>query len=124
MDKSIVYEDMDEIHPWAPKELTFQSIMYLERFSYQVLSIRWAVFDEISLDNAPPHLSIIVVENLIQNLNYAFNDGPSGTPEIRGVVERFFGVLEETGMYRLRGTTGSNQNDKRCEKIKGDCIDR
>lgn len=108
----------NSVHPWSPKELSlpFGYSLGAGFPSGLIEKLQWAVFDEISLDNAKAHLSKIVVENLTENLNCAFNDGPVATPEVRGVIERFFGVLEEKGMHRLPGTTGSNPRDKRRDK--------
>lgn len=111
----------NSIDPWSPKEIVIPGLTYALGAGFPsglIEDLKWSVFDEIALDNAKAHLSKIVVENLLNIVNCAFNDGPVGTPEIRGVVERFFGTLEERGIHRLPGTTGSSPDDKR--RIKGD----
>lgn len=111
----------NSIDPWKPKEICIPGLTYGLGAGFPsglIEELKWTVFDEIALDNAKAHLSKIVVGNLLNIVNCAFNDGPVGTPEIRGVVERFFGTLEERGIHRLPGTTGSSPDDKR--RIKGD----
>ena len=111
----------NSIHPWKHKELTLPCIDYGLGAGFPsglIKPLKWALFDEISLDNAKSHLSHVVIDNLTGILNCAFNDGPAATPEIRGIVERFFGTLEERGMHRLPGTTGDNPRDKR--RVHGD----
>ena len=106
----------NSIHPWTPKQLTLPCFDYALGAGFPsglIEPLKWAVFDEVSLDNAKSHLSHVVIDNLTEILNCAFNDGPAGTPEVRGVIERFFGTLEERGMHRLPGTTGDNPKDKR-----------
>lgn len=111
----------NSIDPWKPKEIVIPGLTYALGAGFPsglIEDLKWTVFDEIALDNAKAHLSKIVVGNLLNIVNCAFNDGPVGTPEIRGIVERFFGTLEERGIHRLPGTTGSSPDDKR--RIKGD----
>ncbi len=52
----------------------------------------------------------------------AINFGSVATPETRGIVERFFGTLEENGYHRVPSTTGSNIRDVRRENAEKDAI--
>ena len=82
----------------------------------------WAVFDSIMLDNAKSHLAHNVMDKLTDKLKIAVNFGSVATPETRGIVERFFGTLEENGYHRMPSTTGSNVRDTRRENAEKDAI--
>ncbi|WP_273852580.1 hypothetical protein [Guptibacillus spartinae] len=56
---------------------------------------RWAVWDELLFDNAKANLSQIVKEKLQEFVGSFTNAGPVSMPERRGLIERFFGLLEE-----------------------------
>jgi Integrase core domain. len=67
-----------------------------------------ALFDMVMLDNAKSHLSKTVRDKALNVLKCALNYGSVATPEIRGIVERFFRTLESKGFHRLPMTTDSN----------------
>ncbi len=77
------------------------------------MEMRWATFDELCLDNGKANLSNVVLERVTNSLKCSLGLGPVGTPTRRGLIERFFGVLEEMGYHRLISTTGSNPKDPR-----------
>ena len=74
---------------------------------------RWARFSMVMLDNAKAHLADNVVSKICGTLKTVVQFGSVATPETRGIVERFFGTLEQGGLHRLPGTTGSNASDPR-----------
>lgn len=73
----------------------------------------WAVWDVICFDNAKSHLANLVKDRLKNLIGCATNLGPVALPMRRGIIERFFKTLEETGFHRLPNTTGSNPDDPR-----------
>lgn len=90
--------------------------------SFEINETKWAVFDEIELDNALSHHSQLAVSKITEYLNAAMSFGPVSTPERRGIIERFFGVLEEKGYHRVVSTTGSNINDARRKQSEEDAV--
>ncbi|WP_410768714.1 hypothetical protein [Fontibacillus sp. BL9] len=76
----------------------------------------WAVWDVICFDNAKSHLANLVQDRLTHLIGCAMNLGPVALPMRRGIIERFFETLEETGFHRLPNTTGSNPDDPRRTK--------
>lgn len=90
--------------------------------SIKIPSIKWALFDEIALDNALAHLSNDVIDNL-ENLGVSINFGPVANPLKRAIVERFFRTLEDHGFHRMPSTTGSNPSDVKRINAERDAID-
>lgn len=89
-------------------------IKYLEKggFVSEVVSeAQWNLWEEFCYDNAKANLAHIVTTRLKHIIGCAINAGPVSTPERRGIIERFFGVLEENGYHRLVNTTGSHSKD-------------
>ena len=82
----------------------------------------WAIFDAIMLDNAKAHLAHDVISKITDKLMCAISFGPVATPETRGIIERFFGTLEENGFHRVVSTTGSNTRDIRREGAEKDAV--
>ncbi|MBY0009652.1 hypothetical protein [Paenibacillus typhae] len=76
-------------------------------------STAWAVWDVICFDNAKSHLANLVQDRLKHLIGCDINLGPVALPMRRGIIERFFKILEETGFHRLPNTTGSNPHDPR-----------
>ncbi|KUP23754.1 hypothetical protein [Paenibacillus sp. DMB5] len=76
-------------------------------------STAWAVWDVIYFDNAKSHLANLVQDRLKHLIGCDINLGPVALPMRRGIIERFFKILEETGFHRLPNTTGSNPSDPR-----------
>lgn len=81
--------------------------------SFAIKELEWTMFENIMLDNAKAHLAHDVVTKLTEKLGCSVNFGSVATPETRGIVERFFGTLEENGYHRIVSTTGSNIHDTR-----------
>lgn len=104
------------IEPKKRMNFSIPGLQYAESGGYHSMEIedaKWALFDEIELDNALAHHAQIAVTKITDYLNAAMSFGPVSTPERRGIVERFFGKLEERGYHRIASTTGSNINDPR-----------
>lgn len=106
----------DAMSPRTPIEFSIPGFEYPENGGFPTFKIKeleWAMFENIMLDNAKSHLAHDVVSKLTEKLGCAVNFGSVATPETRGIVERFFGTLEENGYHRTVSTTGSNINDSR-----------
>ena len=73
--------------------------------------LRYALFDNLMLDNAKSHLAKHTIHKVVDELKISINFGSVATPETRGIVERFFGSLETRGFHKLPMTTGSNIRD-------------
>lgn len=74
------------------------------------------------MDNALAHHAQLAVTKITEFLNAAMSFGPVSTPERRGIIERFFGKLEERGYHRTVSTTGSNINDARRQNCEAAAI--
>ncbi|WP_142830063.1 DDE-type integrase/transposase/recombinase [Planococcus soli] len=99
--------------PWTPKNLTIPGLQYNHGSgfpSYIITDTRYAIWDEISMDNAKAHKSKKVLDNLMK-LNCAINFGPVANPVRRAIIERFFRTLEFSSFHRIPSTTGSNPMD-------------
>jgi len=106
----------DSIQPRARVEFTIPGFCYPVDGGFPCFAIEeanWAIFDAIMLDNAKAHLAHDVVNKITEKLKCAISFGPVATPETRGIIERFFGTLEENGYHRTVSTTGSNARDSR-----------
>jgi transposase InsO family protein len=104
------------IEPRNRMNFTIPGLSYPDNGGYPSLEIdeaKWATFDEIELDNALSHHSQLAVSKITEELNSVMSFGPVSTPERRGIIERFYGTLEERGYHRTPSTTGSNINDAR-----------
>ncbi|MFA9466680.1 MAG: hypothetical protein ACERKN_20655 [Velocimicrobium sp.] len=115
----------DSIHPRKRIEFTIPEFHYPADGGYPCFAIEetnWAIFDAIMLDNAKAHLAHDVVSKITEKLMCAINFGSVATPETRGIVERFFGTLEENGYHRVVSTTGSNTRDVRRENAEKDAV--
>lgn len=117
------YSSHDVLHciknaivPKQKKSLSISQLKYPEENGFASLSIKetqWALWDEFLYDNAKANLAENVRNKLTQIVGCSVNAGPVKMPERRGLVERFFGTLEENGYHRLSSTTGSNPKDPR-----------
>ncbi|MED0708838.1 DDE-type integrase/transposase/recombinase [Aneurinibacillus aneurinilyticus] len=104
------------IVPWEEKEFTITGLKYPEYGGYAsqlIPEAKWGIWDEFHYDNGKANLSNVVRERLTQIIGCSINAGPVSTPERRGIIERFFGLLEENGYHRLPNTTGSHPKDPR-----------
>lgn len=115
----------NSIQPKTRIEFTIPGFHYPEGGGFPCFAIdetNWAIFDAIMLDNAKAHLAYDVVGKITEKLMCAINFGSVATPETRGIVERFFGTLEENGYHRVVSTTNSNTRDVRRENAEKDAI--
>lgn len=102
------------VMPWQPKTLTIPGLKLPEKGGFHSKTIpqtEWALWDEFSYDNGKANLAEVVTSRLTTIVGCHVNPGPVNTPERRGIIERFFGLLEENGYHRLPNTTGSNPSD-------------
>ncbi|MGD6779368.1 hypothetical protein ACQCT3_06635 [Sutcliffiella horikoshii] len=74
---------------------------------------KFAVWGEISMDNAKANLAKIVKDICKKIIGCGVNAGPVATPTRRPIIEKFFDLLEENGFHRLTNTTGSKPSDPR-----------
>jgi len=115
----------DSIQPRARVEFTIPGFAYPADGgfpSFEIEEASWAIFDAIMLDNAKMHLARDVVNKITEKLLCAISFGPVATPETRGIIERFFGTLEENGYHRTVSTTGSNSRDARRGGTEKDAV--
>ncbi|HDX9577373.1 TPA: hypothetical protein ROX88_000865 [Bacillus pseudomycoides] len=104
------------IVPKEEYEFTIPGLRYPKQGGYHSLCCeesRWALWDEFLYDNAKSNLASIVSDRLEHIVKCSVNAGPVDMPERRGIIERFFGTLEENAYHRLPNTTGSNPQDPR-----------
>ncbi|MBK5261037.1 MAG: hypothetical protein JJE17_00510 [Peptostreptococcaceae bacterium] len=114
----------NSIVPHELMEFTIKGLKYPEGGGFPSMLIpetKWALMDEILLDNAMSHLSKDVT-NSTTRLGCTLNYGPVATPVRRSVIERFFRTLEENGFHRIPSTTGSNINDIKREGAEKDAL--
>lgn len=105
--------------PWTPRRLTLQSVSYREGDGLPngvIDGLSYARFDELWIDNAKAHLSRFFLNYLQRLVGAVPVFGPFGTPNARPFVEGFFNVLEEAGLHRMVGTSGSSPKDPRGKK--------
>jgi transposase InsO family protein len=113
------------IIPKATMDFTLKGLNYPDNYGYASLAIpelSWAMPETIMLDNAKSHLAENTINKLCSTLKCSLNYGSVATPETRGIIERLFGTLEESGYHRLPSTTGSNINDTRRTNSENDAI--
>ncbi|MGE6593667.1 hypothetical protein ACQKFU_29890 [Bacillus mycoides] len=106
----------NSVVPKEEYEFTIPGLRYPEQGGYHSLCIKesqWALWDEFLYDNAKANLASIVSDRLEHIVKCSINAGPVDMPERRGIIERFFGTLEENSFHRLPNTTGSNPTDPR-----------
>lgn len=113
------------IEPRKRITFTVKGFQYPENGGYPSLAFpetKYAVFNQIMLDNAKSHLAENTVNKLVDLLGCSMNFGSVATPETRGIVERFFGTLETKGFHRLPATTGSNSKDLKRNDPEKNCV--
>lgn len=104
------------IIPHERTEFTLNGLKYPENGGFPSDSInqtKWAIFDTVMLDNAKAHLAKDGVRKITFNLKCTINFGSVASPEIRGIIERFFGTIERCGYHKLPATTGSTITDNK-----------
>lgn len=111
--------------PWKPKEFCIPNLKYTEGSGFPsglIPETSWALWDEFAYDNALANIANIVTDRLKKVVGSSINAGPVAHPERRGMVEKFFDVLEENGFHRLINTTGSGKNDPRRKNAEKNAI--
>lgn len=104
------------IMPWSAKKVTIPGLRISNGggFASEVIpETAYAVWDEISFDNAMANVAKSVDNVLKKLVGCHVNTGPVSTPTARPVIEKLFHTLEETGFHRVTSTTGSNPKDPR-----------
>ena len=102
---------MNSILPHKRINFTINGYEYPENGGFPNMAfpeLEYALIDTVMLDNAKSHLSLNVMEKVVDQLNGITCFGPVSAPESRAFVERFFRTLEEKGFHRLPMTTDSN----------------
>lgn len=115
----------NSIIPKIPMEFSLSGLKYPDNYGFPSLAIptvEWAMPNTIMLDNAKSHLAENVIDKLCSQLYCSLNFGSVATPETRGIVERMFKTLEESGYHRIVSTTGSNINDVRRTNAEKDSV--
>jgi putative transposase len=107
--------------PWKRRKLTVKTIEYRDGDGFpsgEIAGLSYACFDELCLDNAKSHLSRHFLNYLDRTVAAVPVFSPKATPNAHPYVEGFFNLLEEAGIHRMAGTTGSNIGDVRNQKTK------
>ncbi|MDF2534687.1 MAG: hypothetical protein K0R18_844 [Bacillales bacterium] len=101
------------IIPWKRRNFVVLGLNYPNRGGFPssvIPETEFAIWDEISMDNAKPHYANIVKDKLLEDMGCRINFGPAGTPTGRPYVEKVFDLLEES-LHRTVVTTGSGPKD-------------
>lgn len=110
--------------PWEPRKLDIPTLKYNKGDgfpSYIIEEAKFAIWDEICLDNAKSHQAAKVLKRL-SDLNCSVNFGPVAAPTRRSIIERFFKTLEFNGFHRLPSTTGSNVLDPKRDNAEENAV--
>lgn len=102
--------------PKKLKSLSIPGLKYPQNGGFHSLEVpetAWGLWEEFCYDNGKANLSNLVRNRLTRIVECAVNPGPVNMPERRGIIERFFGILEENGYHRIVSTIGSNPDDPR-----------
>lgn len=90
--------------------------------SWDIPETRWAIWSELSCDRALANAADWVRGHVVGVLGSAVNFGPSGEPESRSIIERFFETLESSTCHLLPSTTGSGVSDPRKDNPEAKAI--
>jgi transposase InsO family protein len=104
------------VRPWQPRTFTIPKLAYHRTAgmpSGTIDKLKWAIWGEISYDNAKSHLSDWVMQQLTTVLGCAVNPGAVKVPERRAIIEALFHVLNQRYLHRMPNTTGSDIKDHR-----------
>ncbi len=113
------------IMPWSAKKVTIPGMKISDGggFASEIIpETAYAVWDEISFDNAMANVASSVDNVLKKLVGCHVNTGPVSTPTARPVIEKLFHTLEETGFHMITSTTGSNPKDPRRQNPEGKAI--
>ncbi|TKC19266.1 hypothetical protein [Robertmurraya kyonggiensis] len=91
------------IMPWTAKKVTIPGLRISNGGGFaseRIPETAYAVWDEISFDNAMENVARSVDNVMKKLVGCHVNTGP--------VIEKLFHTLEETGFHRVTSTTGSN----------------
>ena len=100
--------------PRKKRALTIPGLQYNKGagFPAEVFpELEYICWDWIRFDNAKAHLSDQTISVLHSVVGCWPDAGPSGEPDQRPFIERFFQLLTKHFAHRLTGTTGSNSAD-------------
>ncbi|WP_281201413.1 hypothetical protein ACLBKW_09000 [Bacillus altitudinis] len=110
----VLYCIKNAVIPRERRKLSIPGLKFSNRGNFPseyLEEAKWGVWDEFLYDNAKANLSNIVRDRLTQIIGCSVNAGPVRVPERRGIIERFFRTLEDTGYHKLPTTTGSHPKD-------------
>ncbi|KUF22422.1 DDE-type integrase/transposase/recombinase [Bacillus sp. G1(2015b)] len=110
----VLYCIKNAVIPRERRKLSIPGLKFSNRGNFPseyLEEAKWGVWDEFLYDNAKANLSNIVRDRLTQIIGCSVNAGPVRVPERRGIIERFFKTLEDTGYHKLPTTTGSHPKD-------------
>ncbi|WP_144516560.1 DDE-type integrase/transposase/recombinase [Bacillus sp. WP8] len=110
----VLYCIKNAVIPRGRRKLSIPGLKFSNRGNFPseyLEEAKWGVWDEFLYDNAKANLSNIVRDRLTQIIGCSVNAGPVRVPERRGIIERFFKTLEDTGYHKLPTTTGSHPKD-------------
>lgn len=116
----------NSIMPHKSVEFTIPGLRVQENggfHSIKIPSTKYAIWDEISMDNAKANRANIVKEKNLLITGAHINYGPVSTPTRRPSIEKLFDLLESNGFGRLTNTTGNKVNDPRKNNPEGKAIE-
>ncbi len=103
------------LHPWKrPLIESDDLILYTAKAglpSGVISQCAWQLPSRLSLDNDSTHHSKQTLSALKKTFRCATNFGPSGAPEYRPIIERYFRTFTEELSQRFENTTGGNPSD-------------
>lgn len=100
--------------PHRQRELKIPGLSYRREggFPSEVIpEAAYACWEWFRCDNAKAHVSEHTLACLTEVIGTWPDLGPTGEPNERSYIERFFGLLAQHMAHRLPGTTGSNPQD-------------
>ncbi len=100
--------------PHRRRELKIPGLSYRPEGGFPsevVPDLAYACWEWFRCDNAKAHISEHTLACLTEVVGAWPDLGPTGEPNERSYVERFFGLLAQHMAHRLPGTTGSNPQD-------------
>jgi hypothetical protein len=101
--------------PWKPRKIGIPGLKYRsdDGFPSAIARLANSCWDELWVDNASSHFGDMALSYCERVTGCTVVFGPVATPDDRPFVESFFRILEEAGLHRIPGTTGSSTSDKR-----------